>query len=47
MSVDLQTKVHLNPKGFIKLYTDQHSNLISVVTALPEVRYEDYFKTAH
>jgi hypothetical protein len=42
MSVDLQTKVHLDPKGFIKFYTDhQHYNLIGVVTALPEVRYED------
>jgi hypothetical protein len=42
MSVDLQTKVHLDPKGFIKFYTDyRHYNLICAVTALPEVRYED------
>ena len=42
MSVDLQTKVQLDPKGFIKFYTDhQHYNLIRAVTALPVVRYEE------
>jgi hypothetical protein len=42
MSVDLQTKVHLDPKGFIKFYTYyQHYNLICTDIALPEVRYED------
>jgi len=47
MSVDLQTKFHLNPKGFIKFYTNHlQYNLNCVVTALPEVRFED-FKTAH
>jgi hypothetical protein len=48
MSVDLQTKFHLDLECLIKFYTDhQHYNWICVVTALPEVRYEDYFETAH
>jgi hypothetical protein len=41
MSVDLQTKRHLVPKGLIKFYTDDlHYNLICAVTVLPVVRYE-------
>jgi hypothetical protein len=42
MSVDLQTKIHLELKCLIKFYTGhQHYNLICAVAALSEVRYED------
>lgn len=42
MSVDLQTKIHLDLKCLIKCYTDhRHYNLICAVIASPEVHYED------
>jgi hypothetical protein len=41
MSVDLQTKGHLDPKGLIKFCTDdQHYNMVCAVTALPLVHYK-------